>query len=893
AAALTDRPAPVLADLAAAHLLRAERRQSPRDLLEAVEAAARAREADPASAPARWNLALALERLAVDGEAAEAWREYLAIAGDSGWAAEARRHLAALAALRADSAESPQQVSERGWEVELGAWGDAVLSGDSAAAALHLSRAEALGASLERAGRDATLAEAVRAIRARASDASALRALAAAHRDYARGRALYDRADYEAAGPLLERVAHDPQASEALRAWALLFRGATQVYGGDGDAGMRAIQAVASRADTLREPGLAGRAEWMLGTTLNLAGHLEEALRAYGAAERFFSRAGQTENRGAVLYLSAEVQALAGNTIAADELAYRALSTLRPYRASRWLHNQLQVAANAAAGTGLPRAALLLQNESLRVARATANPVYVAEALLGRAQLLTWARDTVRARSDLAAGRQEFGRVPDDARRSLEADYRAVEATLLADRHPRLAVSALDSVVASPAAAKSVTREILARLARADARMASGDRTGAAADLDRVIALVEQERTGSHDASMRESMADAARGVFDRMVMLQVRSGDAERALSYLERGREAFSPSGPGSSGTAGFILPRGDETAVEYALIGDTLLAWSLRRDGIRLTRTAVGHDRFIRTVAQLTADMESSSADAEVESDLGQLHAWLVAPIRDRLPRGDAELVVVADGEVSAVPFVALRHGMRDRYLIEEHPIRFAPTLRDALAPPAAGAAGGPVLVVEPGAAAAHAAGLPPLRQARNEAASVAATYASPRMLSADGANPATLRSLLGTAGVVHYAGHAVFDDERPAESYLALSPAGGEARLTAAGIKRLNLSHVRLVVLSACETQRAQARRSGGFTGLTSAFLRAGAAGVIGTLWPVDERAAGPLSVTFHQLYSRSGDATRALRGAQLRMIATADPSLRSPAAWAGFRYAGQR
>src|SRR5437868_1116912 len=44
AARLDDRSAPILADLAAAYVVRAERRQSPHDLLEAIEAATHALE---------------------------------------------------------------------------------------------------------------------------------------------------------------------------------------------------------------------------------------------------------------------------------------------------------------------------------------------------------------------------------------------------------------------------------------------------------------------------------------------------------------------------------------------------------------------------------------------------------------------------------------------------------------------------------------------------------------------------------------------------------------------------------------------------------------------------------------------------------------------------------
>jgi CHAT domain-containing protein len=139
-------------------------------------------------------------------------------------------------------------------------------------------------------------------------------------------------------------------------------------------------------------------------------------------------------------------------------------------------------------------------------------------------------------------------------------------------------------------------------------------------------------------------------------------------------------------------------------------------------------------------------------------------------------------------------------------------------------------------------------------------------------------------------VHFAGHAVFDDERPELSFLAL--AGNPGRLTATDVAALDLRRVRLVVLSACETMRAHGGRSGGFGGLTGAVLAAGAGGVVGSLWRVNDARTLELMREFHRAYRASGgDAARALRTAQLRQLHSPDPLRSSPAAWSGFRYAG--
>lgn len=82
----------IQSDLAAAYL----ERRSPLDTERALEASTRALTMDASLHEARFNRALALERLQRNSEAAAEWREYLARETASPWIAEARRRLARL-----------------------------------------------------------------------------------------------------------------------------------------------------------------------------------------------------------------------------------------------------------------------------------------------------------------------------------------------------------------------------------------------------------------------------------------------------------------------------------------------------------------------------------------------------------------------------------------------------------------------------------------------------------------------------------------------------------------------------------------------------------------------------------------------------------------------------
>jgi CHAT domain-containing protein len=81
------------------------------------------------------------------------------------------------------------------------------------------------------------------------------------------------------------------------------------------------------------------------------------------------------------------------------------------------------------------------------------------------------------------------------------------------------------------------------------------------------------------------------------------------------------------------------------------------------------------------------------------------------------------------------------------------------------------------------------------------------------------------------------------------------------------------------------------RAAGLSGLAGAFIAAGAGGAVGSLWEVDDARTRPLMVAFHQAYRATENGPAALRQAQLSLLRTRNPALRSPATWAAFRYVG--
>jgi CHAT domain-containing protein len=381
------------------------------------------------------------------------------------------------------------------------------------------------------------------------------------------------------------------------------------------------------------------------------------------------------------------------------------------------------------------------------------------------------------------------------------------------------------------------------------------------------------------------------------MIRIQVAAGRPVEALAYLERGRASLR-STPASIAASRLEVPRGppNEVVVEYALAGDSLLAWTVRGSTITFAATGIDRESLARTIDRARTALERRAPDSVARRDLAQLHDWLIRPLEPAIGPPGTALVFIVDGDIAGIPFPALLDARHGRYLIEDHPLRFATSLRDAgrVTPSPTADAGSILLVSDPAFDNRSSPGLGRLAGAASEVREVGAHYARATVLDGGAATADAIEAAVGGVSVFHYAGHALFDAERPERSVLLTAAARDPPGLSAGRIAALNLRRVRLVVLSACETARPRASRSGGigaFGGLAQAFLAAGATGVVGSDWRVDDRFTRPLMVALHAAYRTSGDGAAALRGAQLQLLRSDEIALRSPAAWAGFRYAG--
>jgi CHAT domain-containing protein len=899
---------PLLVDLSAAHLVRAQRTQNARDLLAGLDYAREALDGEPHNAAALFNAALALETLALDEQAALAWTAYLHTDSTSRWAEEARgRRRRALRnppaprtpglrsseqEVRAFATHHPQQARLLGWDDVLGRWGTALEAGDTAGAAGWLRLAERLGATLVERGGDASLSDAVAAIHAAAGDPAATHVLARAHRRYAAGQVLYGNSQHAAAADSFSRVVGARPRSPVLLLSAEVFHGATFVYAGKVTRAESVLQALLPRIDSVRYPALAARTLWMRYAGPLRNGRFREARAPFEAAARLFERARETEFTGATWAMAGEAAYGQRDTLAAYRLMHRGMSSLRGYRSSVWLHNALMVLAKCAAADGMPGAASIVQDEDVAVATRRKESPSPVEALLGRARIRWAVGERTEAARDI--DRAEVLRKTihaQDPREFLASIVRFSRATVATDT---ASLADVDSAVAYFSKPYNPIWLLPVLVRRADIHLARRELNAAAADLTTATERIRDLSQRQDDAALRVAVMEQARGSFDRLVMLHLRDGHTVQALQALERGRVSFAPvraSAPSVDPRRPMAPP--GHVAVEYALIGDTLLTWTVRGDDVQLLRRTVDRGELLLRIERVCTALESLARAASAGPDLRWLYDQLVRPVQDRLGASGTPLVILADGELAGVPFSALRDSGQGRYLMEDHVLRFAASLADAArpAPRTDGPARRVLLVADPAFDDAEYPRLDRLRAAQAEVDSIHAMYPAAIVRADSFATRDAFTTLAPHVALIHYAGHALFDDTRPERSALVLAGHDTTGRLTAEAVNALQLRGVRLVVLAACRTLRSREERSGGFAGFSGALLAAGAGGVVGSLWRVDDRLTRPFMLEFHRAYLGSGDPAAALRDAQMHLLDSRDPALRSPAAWAGFRYIG--
>lgn len=882
------RPVDELVDLSAALLLRYSYQDRTEDLLQALEASLAAVERAPENAAGRFNLALSASQAHLSGTASQAWRDYIALDATSGWADEAREHLGSHGPIHSEHVSTPSSRSldapradpqadrERVMDVLLGEWANAVQASAFWTADSIANEVRTVKTSLGDSARDGSVARLAVSLPVVSSRDAGARLLADAVAAFDAAQRAYTEARYDEAANHYQEVLRS-QAPAVLRAWSKLGAAASALYLTTPTAALPLLKAAeADAGDEL--PALRGRALWLIGTALLREGRQSDALAYYRRAVEMFERCAEVGNAAATTYLLGETWLALGNLDEAGHALEQALHRMAARPPSVWRHNSLMIFGKLASAHGYRRTAALVADEDVQTSQTLA-PIYRAEALLSRARSRASSVLT-----DLNSAQELLQAVPDGTpRRWLTAQANTVRAVAAGDSRPAR-LSLLDSAVRF-FERRSATRWLPAVTARAAMLLEDGRYEDAVRDLRAARAVLESERQRIAAEGTRVQLVNSVRQTYEALAAALVGSGDTTAALRAIEELRTPYRDGSEASTRRS----RKGDDVAVTLAMSGDTLYAWIERGGTLRLIKSQVDRDRFEQRVLSTRSEMEVAGAEAlEIDRNLRALYEIVIAPIEPAM-RDASRLHVGVSGILSAVPFAALT-SPDGQYMIERWPIIVGAIARGDHPQPRLSAARAHALLIAPSNAYSERWGAP-LRA--TEANSLRRAFPRNTVLEGSAALAGAVATAMPSAGVVHFAGHSVGDVRSPGDGFIVLArDRDGTDTMSGADIARLNLRHVQLVVLAACESGVAFLDRSADAIPLTRAFQAAGAQAVVGSLWRVADDATGELLSKFYDAVGAGEEPVGALRTAQLAMLRSPNRNFRSPAAWSGFTISTQ-
>lgn len=214
--------------------------------------------------------------------------------------------------------------------------------------------------------------------------------LAESHRRYRRAWRLHEDQRYEEAAPLFRGALEAFEAAGSPYAhWARLYLEIETYHRPDVPGALVALREHRRGLDPGRHPVLAAHVHWMLGLARARRGPVATGLADWRTARDLFRDAGETENRAAMDELIGRAHTELGDYDRAWRHLVDALAARPVLRKPRRIENVLFTAVLTARAAGELESAVDFQDEALRQALRTGNPLGVALARRERAELLT------------------------------------------------------------------------------------------------------------------------------------------------------------------------------------------------------------------------------------------------------------------------------------------------------------------------------------------------------------------------------------------------------------------------------------------------------------------------------------------------------------------------
>ena len=453
----------------------------------------------------------------------------------------------------------------------------------------------------------------------------------------------------------------------------------------------------------------------------------------------------------------------------------------------------------------------------------------------------------------------------------------------------------------------------------------TGDNTNARKELDSVLSLAELYRSKITTEDQRDSFFDAEHAVYDLAISYAAGTeNNYLKALEYSEksRGRSLLDAVQRGAEvrkkqGQVEIKLPfvtssllpteiqaRMPATAqiVEYAALDDRIVIWVITNKEIKYEVKSIDAQALTEKVSAFleTVTQPPGSGDDKFKERAAELYTILISPVERHLDHSKS-LCIVPDKVLNYLPYTALVSPATGNYLVEDYNLGVAASgtlfvnlsraaeRQDRSSEEKLLTAGNPNFSREL---------FPSLRElpaSASECKSVFDLYPRHELLLGEQATETAIKREMETADVAHLAMHFVLNERSEMLSGFPVTPERSDANdsvmtdgfLQSYEIYSLNLRHMRLAVLSACQTGIERQYRGEGAVGATRPFFVAGVPTVVASLWSVDSDASRELMVNFHKHRHDPLPVSQALQQAQIEMIHGSELNFRHPYYWAPF------
>jgi CHAT domain-containing protein len=413
----------------------------------------------------------------------------------------------------------------------------------------------------------------------------------------------------------------------------------------------------------------------------------------------------------------------------------------------------------------------------------------------------------------------------------------------------------------------------------------------------RAMATIEASRASLRHEEFRLSFVSGVVGFYDDYVVFLASQGKTEEALEVSDVSRARTLAEGLGiSSSSVHFpdsdfdsrrFSKKANAVLLDYWLGADHSYLWVITPERVKLFTLprAAEIDPLVQSYRQA---LLGSRDVLETQNAAGRkLYDLLVAPAAKMIPKG-ARVTILPDGSLYGLNFeTLLAPSPQLHYWIEDVDVSYANslTLLAAGASRHAAAAKKLLLVGDPVSPDAQ---FPKLPQAPAEMTGIENYFpaAERTVFSGAEATPDSyLKSRPADFSYIHFVAHGTASRTSPLDSAVILSGQGDDYKLYARDIIQHPL-HADLVTISACHGEGVRTYSGEGLVGLSWAFLRAGAHGVIAALWEVNDNSTPQL---MDHLYSEIGKGVQpdaALRDAKLALLHSGGV-YRRPFYWAPF------